>query len=79
MVIGGIAPERWPPDDSRLRALAQMFGADEARVRANAHGVYRLDGEQQAKALRAVQRVADIFSHIALIRQGSSGTPLPRE
>ncbi|MFN4292716.1 MAG: PocR ligand-binding domain-containing protein [Thermoflexales bacterium] len=79
VVVGGIAPEQWPPDDGRLRELARRFGADEARVRASVQGVYRLDREQLAKALRGAQRVADILSHIALIRQGSDGAPLPKE
>ncbi|MCS6847111.1 MAG: PocR ligand-binding domain-containing protein [Anaerolineae bacterium] len=79
VVVGGIAPDQWPPGDDWLSELARAFGADEARVKANVQNVYRLDREQQVKALRAVQRVADIFSHIAIIRQGSDATPLPEE
>ncbi len=79
VVVGGIAPEDWPPDDGWLSALAQAFGADIADVKASAQGVYRLDRAGQAKVLRAVQRVADIFSHIAMIRQGSDAPPLPKE
>lgn len=79
VVVGGIAPECWPPDDDWINALARTFGADEARIRTNIQNVYRLDREQKAKVLRAVQRLADIFSHIASIRQGSDTTPLPEE
>ncbi|MCS7056930.1 MAG: PocR ligand-binding domain-containing protein [Thermoflexales bacterium] len=79
VVIGGIAPEVWPPADVRLSELARMFGADEMRVKANAQEVYRLDRDRLAKALRGVQRVADIFSHIAMIRQGSDAMSLPEE
>ncbi|WP_240550138.1 PocR ligand-binding domain-containing protein [Candidatus Roseilinea sp. NK_OTU-006] len=79
VLVGGIAPERWPPSDDRLSELARTFGADEARVKASTKGVYRLDHERLARVLRGVQRVADIFSHIAMIRQGSDGTPLPKE
>lgn len=79
VIVGGIAPEHWPPADDRLGELARTFGADEARVKANALSVYHLDRERLAKALRGVQHVADIFSHIAMIRQGSDGTPLPKE
>lgn len=79
VVVGGIAPEHWPPSDDRLSELARTFGADEARVKASTESVYRLDHERLAKVLRGVQRVADIFSHIAMIRQGSDGTSLPKE
>jgi excisionase family DNA binding protein len=71
VVVGGIAPDIWPPDDAQLSALARTFGADGASVRASVHEVYRLDRAGQAKVLRAVQRVADIFSHIAAIRRES--------
>lgn len=79
VIVGGIAPEHWPPGDDWLDEVAQTFGVDVARVKANALSVYRLDHEHLAKALRGVQHVADIFSHIAMIRQGSDGTPLPKE
>lgn len=64
-VIGGIAPEVWPPTDDQLACLAEMFGLSPAYVEANADAVYRLDQAAQEKALRSVQRIADIFSHIA--------------
>ena len=69
VVVGGIAPDGWPPGDAQLGALARAFGADIASVRASVHEVYRLDPPGQARVLRAVQRVADIFSHIAAIRR----------
>jgi excisionase family DNA binding protein len=65
VVIGGIAPEVWPPDPEQLACLAETFGVSPAAVEANADAVYRLDRAAQEKALRSVQRIADIFSHIA--------------
>jgi excisionase family DNA binding protein len=65
VVIGGIAPETWPPGPDQLACLAGTFGLSLADVQANADAVYRLDKAAQERALRSVQRVADIFSHIA--------------
>ncbi len=64
VVIGGIAPDNWPPGEAELAAIADMFGVSPAYVQANVDAVYRLDRAAQDKALRSVQRIADIFSHI---------------
>jgi excisionase family DNA binding protein len=64
VVIGGIAPEVWPPPAERLACLAETFGLAPADVAVNADAVHRLDKAAQEKALRAVQRIADIFSHM---------------
>jgi excisionase family DNA binding protein len=73
VVIGGIAPEVWPTDPEQLACLAETFGLSPAHVAANADAVYRLDKAAQEKALRSVQRIADIFSHIAEDRNALCG------
>jgi excisionase family DNA binding protein len=73
VVIGGIAPEVWPTDLEQLACLAETFGLSPAYVAANADAVYRLDKAAQEKALRSVQRIADIFSHIAEDRNALCG------
>lgn len=73
VVIGGIAPEAWPPDPEQLACLAETFGLSRVYVEANADAVYRLDRVAQDKALRSVQRIADIFSHIADDRNALCG------
>jgi hypothetical protein len=73
VVIGGIAPEVWPPAPERLVCLAEMFGLAPADVAANTDAVHRLDRAAQEKALRSVQRIADIFSHIANDRNALCG------
>jgi excisionase family DNA binding protein len=65
VIIGGVAPEAWPPNPDQIAALARAFGVEPGYVIANADAVYRLDKPAQEKLLRAVQRIADIFSHIA--------------
>jgi hypothetical protein len=65
VVVGGIAPEVWPPAWPQLEALARQFGSQPAAVIESAAAVHRLDKAAQDTALRFVQRIADIFSHIA--------------
>jgi len=73
VVMGGIAPDLWPPPSAQINSLAASFGLSPAYVTANVNGVYRLDKTAQEKALRCVQRIADIFSHIAEDRNALSG------
>jgi excisionase family DNA binding protein len=73
VIIGGIAPEAWPPGANQIVCLAEAFGLSTTHVEANADAVYRLDKAAQEKALRFVQRIADIFSHIAEDRNVLSG------
>jgi excisionase family DNA binding protein len=72
-VIGGIAPEVWPTEPEQLACLAETFGLSPVYVAANADAVYRLDKAAQEKALRSIQRIADIFSHIAEDRNALCG------
>ncbi len=65
VVVGGIAPDAWPPSHEKLAAIAELFGLSPFFVESNAEAVYRLDRPAQERVLRAVQRVADIFSHLA--------------
>jgi hypothetical protein len=65
VILGGIAPEPWPPCDEQLAAITHDLGAEPSILRANVNAVHQLDTAQRDKALRFVQRIADIFSHIA--------------
>ena len=73
VVIGGIAPDSWPPGPDQFACLAETFGLSPAYIEANADAVYRLDKAAQEKALRSIQRIADIFSHIAEDRNALCG------
>lgn len=73
VVLGGIAPELWPPSDEQLAEIAQALQADTAALRAAAADVCQLDRAAQERALRFAQRIADIFSHIAADRGSMVG------
>lgn len=62
VVIGGIAPESWPPSPEQSAELAAMFGVDPETIRANCGAVFQMDAGAQERALRYVQRIADVFS-----------------
>lgn len=64
VVIGGIAPETWPPSNERLADMAKAFGVTLDDLRASLGAVHRLDRTAQARALQYVQRIADVFSHM---------------
>lgn len=65
VVIGGIAPDNWPPNADQVAKLSAMFGVDVSAVTANCDAVYRLDRAAQERALRSVQRIADVFATMA--------------
>ncbi|NOX61486.1 MAG: helix-turn-helix domain-containing protein [Chloroflexi bacterium] len=65
LIMGGIAPQEWPPDEERLIRIAQDLELDPDIIRGHISEVHRLSPEEQAKVLPYVQRIADIFAHIA--------------
>lgn len=73
LVVGGIAPAAWPPGGEQIEQVAQDLALNPDQVRQHIHAVHRLDSDGQARVLPFVQRIADIFSHIASERQQLAG------
>lgn len=65
LVMGGIAPQVWPPDDEQLARMSEYLEVDIDLLKAHLNNVHHLSAEQQARVLPFVQRIADILSHIA--------------
>jgi hypothetical protein len=65
VVMGGIAPDNWPPSPEQLAAMARELQVEPAALQANLGAVYRMDRVQRERTLRFTQRIADVFSHIA--------------
>jgi excisionase family DNA binding protein len=65
VVMGGIAPETWPPSQAQIAATARELNVEPAILQANLSAVYQMDRTQSERALRFIQRIADVFSHIA--------------
>ena len=68
LVVGGIAPDDWPPSRKEIERIAAELGVPAQVLREHIHEVHRLSREEQARVLPFVQRIADIMSHIATER-----------
>lgn len=73
LVVGGIAPPDWPPDEERIARIAADLEQPTDQLRPHIDQVHRLSAEDQARILPFVQRIADIFSHIAQERIDLAG------
>ena len=64
VVIGGIAPENWPPAAEQAGQLSTLFGVRLETVTGHLEAVFRMDRSAQERALRFVQRIADVFAQM---------------
>ncbi|MCB0045889.1 MAG: PocR ligand-binding domain-containing protein [Caldilineaceae bacterium] len=64
VVVGGIAPENWPPSAEELGRIAADLELPEALLRRHQDEVFHVKGDEQQRLLTFVQRIADIVSHI---------------
>ena len=65
LVLGGIAPEPWPPETTELQTIAGDLGLSVSTLENHVDEVHSLSIEEQTGVLPYVQRIADIFAHIA--------------
>jgi excisionase family DNA binding protein len=64
VIIGGIAPNVWPPGDEKIQQIASDLHVDGGLIRQHAQEVYCLDAAKQTQVLAFAQRIADIVTHI---------------
>ncbi len=64
LVVGGIAPEQWPPSDQQLARIAADLQLPEELLRRHIDDVFVIARDEQKRLLAFVQRIADIVSHI---------------
>jgi excisionase family DNA binding protein len=65
VLVGGIAPDVWPPDSNELEAIAEAFRVPMDLVENHVHEVYRLDEADRQRVLSYLPRMAQMLSHIA--------------
>ncbi len=65
LILGGIAPEEWPPSEEELANMAENLGVPVEVLEEHLDEVYHLSPEEQERVLPFVQRIADIISYIA--------------
>jgi excisionase family DNA binding protein len=63
-LVGGIAPEEWPPPPDRTQQAAYELGIGEKRLQPHLEEVHRLDSSGRKRVLPFVQRLGDILGHI---------------
>ena len=65
VMVGGIAPDNWPPSPDEMQAIADDLGVAPDVLAAHTTEVFYLDEHKRAWVLSFVQRIANIVSHIA--------------
>ncbi|MCX7852785.1 MAG: PocR ligand-binding domain-containing protein [Anaerolineae bacterium] len=65
VVVGGIAPPDWPPSADDVARMAATLQLERSLLERHLDQVHRLSPQEQSKVLAYVQRIADIFAHIA--------------
>jgi hypothetical protein len=65
VIVGGVAPAVWPPDQAEIAAVAMETGVPEETIRAHVHEVYWIDEAHQDWIVRNLSRVSDLISHLA--------------
>jgi len=65
VVLGGVAPDDWPPSEEAIRAIATTFGVPSEMLTAHLTEVFYLDADRRAWVLAQLQRLANIMSHLA--------------
>lgn len=68
VLVGGIAPDSWPPSPAELDGIAEAFGAPPELVRHRVHEVFQLDEEGRRRVLSFLPRMAQMLSQIATER-----------
>ncbi|MFC1627973.1 helix-turn-helix domain-containing protein [Gemmatimonadota bacterium] len=67
-IVGGIAPQEWPPDDARIVELAEELAVPEPTLRNSIDQVHHTDPTGMKRLLPLIQRIGDILEHIVAER-----------
>jgi excisionase family DNA binding protein len=65
VIVGGIAPEVWPPSDAAIEGIAAGLGVSSELVTEKIDQVFHLDLQQQARVLALLPRISVLVSHMA--------------
>ena len=65
VIVGGVAPEVWPPDETEIAAVASETGTSEQIISDHVSEVYWIDQAHQDWIVRNLSRVSDLISHLA--------------
>jgi len=68
VIVGGIAPDDWPPNPDQVADTAVAFGLPPDALTPHLNEVFYLVQAQQDLVLSLVQRIADTLAHAAVER-----------
>jgi ligand-binding sensor protein len=64
VVVGGVAPEQWPPSPGTIQAIASEFGLQPEIIMPHLTEVFYLNKPEQGKVLTLLQQIANVVAHI---------------
>jgi excisionase family DNA binding protein len=73
VVMGCVAPDKWPPSTEEINAMAAEFGIKSNDLVPYVDEAFFLDKTEQARILSFVQRIANVVAHIATERNTLMG------
>ena len=65
VIVGGVAPEQWPPPDEEIAAVAAETGIPVETILDSINEVYWIDQSHQDWIVRNLSRVSDLISLLA--------------
>lgn len=65
VIVGGVAPEVWPPPEEDLEAVASETATSLDTIKAHINEVYWIDRAHQDWIVRSLSRVSDLISLLA--------------
>lgn len=65
VIVGGVAPDTWPPPTAEIAAVAAETGTPEKIIVEHINEVYWIDQSHQDWIVRNLSRVSDLISHLA--------------
>lgn len=74
IVVGGVTPPSWPPDQEFVESIADEIGASRQVLLDRVHETWYLDHDQQRRVLRLLPQLGDFVSHmVAAHRRAPDG------
>ena len=65
VIVGGVAPRAWPPDDAAVDGIASDLGVDRSVIADSIDAVWYADEHQQAWIIEFLPRIGHLISRLA--------------
>jgi len=68
LIVGGVTPEVWPPDDATIRRIANELGVPVDVIADHVEETYYLDENHRRWVISLLPRLSDLISRLAAAR-----------